>query len=86
MKCLSVVHDIIQSILSNFHYIGILALTTVGMINGYVCQTGDRHGIDTPFNDKVVEIVTAIGEGQLPLSMDNLELFEPAWFTFPAIP
>lgn len=50
--------------------------TEVRMINGYVCETGDKYGIDTPFNDKVVEIVTKIERGELPLSMDNVKLFD----------
>lgn len=54
--------------------------TEVGMINGYVSQTGRKHGIPTPFNDKVVEIVSLIEQGQLSLSMDNLDLFPEAWF------
>ena len=52
------------------------------MINGYVCQTGKKHGIPTPFNDKVVEIVEAIGAGKLPLAMSNLDLFDPSWFPY----
>lgn len=57
--------------------------TEVRMINGYVCQTGDKHGIDTPFCDTVVDIVEKIGRGELPLSMDNLKLFDPALFVYP---
>ena len=57
--------------------------TEVRMIDGYVCTTGDKHGIDTPFCDKVVEIVEKIGRGELSLSMDNLKLFEPEMFTYP---
>lgn len=57
-------------------------LTEVRMINGYVCQTGDKHGIDTPFNDKVVEIVSKIEEGKLPLDKSNLELFDKKLFEF----
>ncbi|WP_297209913.1 ketopantoate reductase C-terminal domain-containing protein [uncultured Flavonifractor sp.] len=53
------------------------------MINGFVCQTGRQHGIPTPFNDKVVEIVTGIEAGRLPLSMENVELFPKEWFTYP---
>lgn len=49
--------------------------TEVNMINGYVCMTGDKYGIDTPYNDAVVDIVTRIGKGELPLSMDNLKYF-----------
>ena len=53
------------------------------MINGFVCQTGDKYGIDTPFNDKVVEIVTKIERKELPLSMENVALFPKEWFTYP---
>lgn len=56
--------------------------TEVGMINGFVCQTGADHGIDTPFNDRVVEIITRIEKGEAPLSMDNLSAFPPEWFRF----
>lgn len=49
--------------------------TEVSMINGYVCRTGDTYGIDTPYNDAVVDIVKKIENGQLPLSMDNLQYF-----------
>ena len=56
--------------------------TEVKMINGFVCQAGDKYGIDTPFNDKVVEIVTKIENKQLPLSMKNVELFDKALFKY----
>ena len=56
--------------------------TEVKMINGFVCQTGDKHGIETPFNDKVVEIVSRIEAGELTYSMDNLNLFEKSMFEF----
>lgn len=51
--------------------------TEVGMINGFVCQTGDRYGIDTPFNDAVVRIITRIEAGEAALSMENLPDFPP---------
>lgn len=57
-------------------------MTEVRMINGYVSQVGDRYGIDTPFNDKVVEIVSKIEAGELPLSMDNVALFSEKGFIF----
>lgn len=57
-------------------------ITEVKMINGYVCKTGDEFNIDTPFNDKVLEIITKIEEGILPLSMENLELFDKSIFTY----
>ncbi len=58
-------------------------ITEVRMINGYVCQVGDQKGIDTPFNDKVVEIVSKIEQGQLPLDMSNVELFQDQMFPYP---
>ena len=57
--------------------------TEVTMINGFVCQTGDQHGIPTPFNHKVVEVVEKIESGELPLSIDNLQYFPREWFTYP---
>ena len=57
--------------------------TEVTMINGFVCQTGEQHGIPTPFNHKVVEIVTKIEQKELPLSMENVKLFPKEWFTYP---
>ena len=56
--------------------------TEVAMINGYVSQVGRAHGIATPFNNTVVEIVQRVERGQLPLSMDNLRFFDDSWFTF----
>lgn len=31
--------------------------TEIDFINGIVCRKGDEVGIDTPYNDKVVELV-----------------------------
>mgnify|MGYP004670370729 CR=1 FL=1 len=56
--------------------------TEVRMIDGYVCQTGKKHGISTPFCDKVVEIVEAIGRKELPLSTENLNLFDANKFPY----
>lgn len=56
--------------------------TEVRMINGYVCSTGRKHYIKTPFNDKVVDIISAIERGTLKPSMENLKLFTPEWFEF----
>lgn len=57
-------------------------ITEVTMINGYVCDTGRKHGIPTPFNDTVVKIVQGIERGELPLSMDNLKFFNDEWFVY----
>jgi 2-dehydropantoate 2-reductase len=56
--------------------------TEVNMINGYVSQTGRRFGILTPFNDSIVDIVTRIENGELPLSMENLSLLPQGHFRF----
>ena len=49
--------------------------TEVDMINGYICQVGDEYGVDTPYNDALVDIVHKMERGELPLSMDNLKYF-----------
>jgi len=51
-------------------------LTEVDMINGFISQVGKKHGIPTPMNDKIVEIVHGIEQGKLPLSSSNLDLFK----------
>jgi 2-dehydropantoate 2-reductase len=56
--------------------------TEVKMINGFVCAAGDKHGIETPFNDMVVEIVTKIENGELPLSAENTACFDPSLFIY----
>jgi len=56
--------------------------TEVKMINGFVSDGGRKHGILTPFNDKVVEIITKIEQGELTCSIDNLKLFPKELFTF----
>lgn len=57
-------------------------VTEVQMINGYVSEIGKKHGIPTPFNDTVIEIVKKIENKELPLSMSNLEYFNDDWFTY----
>lgn len=49
--------------------------TEVDMINGYVCDTGRRFGVPTPFNDTVRAVVKKIERGELPLSFGNLDAF-----------
>lgn len=49
--------------------------TEVDAINGAVCQTGRKVGCPTPMNDKVVEIIHKIEDGELSASFDNLKLF-----------
>ncbi len=49
--------------------------TEVDSINGAVCAQGRRVGVPTPMNDKVVEIIHRIENGELTASRDNLRLF-----------
>lgn len=49
--------------------------TEVDAINGVVCAFGRKVGCPTPMNDKVVEIVHKIENGELTPSFDNLKLF-----------
>ena len=48
----------------------------VDAINGVVSEYGDRVGIDTPVNDKTVEIIKRIEKGELKPSFDNLKYYE----------
>lgn len=50
--------------------------TEVDSINGSVCAYGRKVGCPTPMNDKVVEIVHRIEEGELSPSFDNLRMFK----------
>ncbi len=47
----------------------------INEINGLVCKTGRECGIPTPVNDLVVKVVTAIQNGELSYSWDNLKYF-----------
>ncbi len=48
--------------------------TEVYAINGVVCDYGDRVNIETPINDKIVNIVTKIENKELIPKWDNIEL------------
>lgn len=49
----------------------------IDAINGVVCSFGRKHGVPTPVNDKVSEIVHAAEDGKLKCEFSNLELFKP---------
>ena len=49
--------------------------TEVDAINGSVCEFGKKVGVPTPMNNKVVEIIHRIENGELKPSFDNLNLF-----------
>ena len=42
-------------------------------LNGYVSEQGRQVGITTPFNDKVVELITRVPPGTLKPDPKNLE-------------
>ena len=51
-------------------------LTEVDAINGSVSDYGRKVGCPTPMNDKVVEIIHKIEEGELKPESDNLKYFK----------
>ena len=55
--------------------------TEVDMLNGYLCAAGDRHGIETPYNDALVRIVHGMEKGELPFSLSNLQYFPDIRYT-----
>ncbi len=48
----------------------------IDAINGIVCMEGDRVGVDTPFCDKVVELVHGYEKGIGKPSYESLDAFE----------
>ena len=50
--------------------------TEVDAINGAICAYGRSVGCPTPMNDRVVEVVHRIENGQLKPSFDNLQFFK----------
>jgi 2-dehydropantoate 2-reductase len=45
-------------------------------INGVICRLGRKHGVPTPYNDKVVEIVKGICQKKFVLSEANINYFD----------
>ncbi len=48
----------------------------VDAINGVVCEFGRKHSIPTPINDKIVEIIKKIQNGELKAEKANIRLFD----------
>lgn len=48
----------------------------VDAINGVVCAWGQKCGIKTPINDKIVEIIKKIEKGELKAEASNIRLFD----------
>ena len=48
----------------------------IDAINGVVCEFGRKHSIPTPINDKIVEIIKKIQNGELKAEKANIRLFD----------
>lgn len=48
----------------------------IDAINGIVCAYGRRHGVPTPINDRIVQVVKREEQGQLKLEHGNIRLFD----------
>ncbi len=48
----------------------------IDAINGVVCEFGRKHNIPTPINDKIVEIIKKIQNGELKAEKTNIKLFD----------
>ena len=48
----------------------------IDAINGVVCEWGRKVGVPTPINDRIVEVIKKEQSKELPLSHDNIKLFE----------
>ena len=48
----------------------------VDAINGVVCEFGKKHGVATPVNDRIVEIIKKIQAGELKADKANFSLFD----------
>ena len=48
----------------------------IDAINGVVCEFGRKHNIPTPINDKIVEIIKKIQNGELKAEKKNIRLFD----------
>lgn len=48
----------------------------IDAINGVVCHWGRKCGVKTPINDKIVEIIKKIQDGELKAEPSNIRLFD----------
>ncbi len=48
----------------------------IDAINGVVCEFGKKHNIPTPINDKIVEIIKKIQNGELKAEKKNIRFFD----------
>ena len=50
--------------------------TEIDSINGIVCEYGNKVNVETPINDKIVELVHRIEDKELKSEWNNLQLFD----------
>lgn len=50
--------------------------TEIDFINGTVCRTGRQHGLATPFNDRVVDLVTAAQTARTVPVFSDIQQFD----------
>jgi 2-dehydropantoate 2-reductase len=48
-------------------------MPAIDFLNGEVVTRGKKHGVSTPFNDRIVEIVWQIAKGTAKSSRDTLD-------------
>ncbi len=48
----------------------------VDAINGVVCAYGRKHGVPTPVNDRIADVIRREQQGELPIRRENIRLFE----------
>lgn len=50
-------------------------LTEIDVLNGYFAENGDKYGVATPVNHKLVKMIHEIEEGKRKMTSDNLAEF-----------
>lgn len=50
--------------------------TEIDILNGFFVVNGDKYGVDTPVNDKIVQMIHEIEEGKRKCTPDNLADFQ----------
>jgi 2-dehydropantoate 2-reductase len=48
----------------------------VDAINGVVCDFGRKYNVKTPINDRIVEVIKKIQNGELKAEKKNIHLFD----------
>lgn len=50
-------------------------LTEIDVLNGYFATNGDKYGVPTPVNHKLVQMIHEIEQGKREMTSDNLDEF-----------